>query len=69
MIWIGIAIGIFIGAFFGMMVMALLSASKNIQMDSEELSLGQEDEIVVVEDIASGEDGEERDNKQGAPET
>lgn len=53
MIWIGIVIGVFIGAFLGVTIMALLSVSKNVQISSEEHSLGQEDKIIVVEDIIS----------------
>jgi hypothetical protein len=60
MIWIGIVIGVFIGAFLGVTIMALLSVSKDIQIKSEEYSLGQEDKIVVVEDVAGGEEREEK---------
>ena len=60
MIWIGIVIGVFIGAFLGVTIMALFSASKGIQISSEEHSLGQEDKIVVVEDVAGGEEREEK---------
>lgn len=52
MIWIGIAIGVFIGGFIGVVAMALFNASKDIQIKSEEYSLGQEDKIVVVKDVA-----------------
>lgn len=52
MIWIGIVIGVFIGAFLGVTIMALLSVSKDIQIKSEEYSLGQEDKIIVVKDVA-----------------
>jgi len=60
MIWIGIVIGVFIGGFIGVVAMALFNASKDIQIKSEEYSLGQEDKIVVVEDIAGGEEREEK---------
>lgn len=60
MIWIGIVIGVFIGAFLGVTIMALLSVSKNVQTGTEEYSLEQEDRIVVVEDIAGGEEREEK---------
>lgn len=53
MIWIGIVIGVFIGGFLGVTIMALLSVSKNVLISSEEHSLGQEDKIIVVEDIIS----------------
>lgn len=60
MIWIGIVIGVFIGGFIGVAAMALFNVSKDIQISSEEHSLGQEDKIVVVEDIAGGEEREEK---------
>lgn len=60
MIWIGIVIGVFIGGFIGVVAMALFNVSKDVQIKSEEYSLGQEDKIVVVEDIAGGEEREEK---------
>ena len=60
MIGIGIVIGVFIGGFIGVVAMALFNASKDIQIKSEEYSLGQEDKIVVVEDVAGGEEREEK---------
>lgn len=38
----------------------MLCLSKTIQMDSEEYSLGQEDRIVVIKDVA----GEEREEDE-----
>lgn len=61
MIWIGIVIGVFIGGFIGVVAMALFNVSKDIQIKSEEHSLGQEDKIIVVEDVAGGEEQEEYD--------
>lgn len=50
---ISFIIGLFVGSFIGVATMALLSVSKNVQISAEEHSLGQENKIVVVEDIIS----------------
>lgn len=42
-------------------IAAMLCISRLSQMDSEEYSLGQEDRIVVVEDVAGSEDQEENE--------
>ncbi len=42
-------------------IAAMLCISHLSQMDSEEYSLGQEDRIVVVEDVAGSEDQEENE--------
>lgn len=42
-------------------IAAMLCISYLSQMDSEEYSLGQEDRIVVVEDVAGSEDQEENE--------
>ena len=42
-------------------IAAMLCISHLSQMDSEEYSLGQEDRIVVVEDVANSEDQEENE--------
>lgn len=43
-------------------IAAMLCISHLSQMDSEEYSLGQEDSIVVVEDVAGGEEREDTVN-------
>ena len=42
-------------------IAAMLCISHLSHMDSEEYSLGQEDRIVVVEDVANSEDQEENE--------
>jgi len=58
---IAIIISLFVGAFFGFVMSSLLNMTKDTQMDGEEYSLGQEDRIVIIEDVAGSEDQEENE--------
>lgn len=58
---IAIIISLFVGAFFGFVMASLLNMTKDTQMDGEEYSLGQEDRIVIIEDVAGSEDQEENE--------
>ena len=58
---IAIIISLFVGAFLGFVMTALLCMSKDSQMDGEEYGLGQEDRIVIIEDVANSEDQEENE--------
>ena len=58
---IGIIIALFVGAVFGFVMASLLNMTKDTQMDSEEYSLGQEDRIVVIKDVANNNDQEENE--------
>ena len=49
---LGIIIGILIGGLVGVSLMAILSMSKDITIcDEPEVSLGQEDKFIIIEDI------------------
>ena len=49
---LGIVIGILIGGLVGVSLMAILSMSKDITIcDEPEVSLGQEDKFIIIEDI------------------
>ena len=49
---LGIVIGILIGGLVGVSLMAILSMSKDIKIyDEPEVSLGQEDKFIIIEDI------------------
>lgn len=49
---LGIVIGILIGGLVGLSLMAILSMSKDITIcDEPEVSLGQEDKFIVIENI------------------
>lgn len=49
---LGIIIGVLIGGLVGVSLMAILSMSKDIIIcDEPEVSLGQEDKFIIIEDV------------------